>query len=38
MRLSEVMKRTGWERDDNKLTVDGKQARGYFRWIDDGGL
>ena len=32
MRLANVMKRLGWERDGgNKVTIDGKQVRGYFR-------
>ena len=35
MRLAEVMKELGWERPpkDNKITVGGKQVRGYFRRI-----
>jgi hypothetical protein len=33
MRLSTVMKRLGWERTTNgKVTIQGKQVRGYFRW------
>ena len=34
MRLANVMKRAGWERNENenKITIDGKQVRGYFRW------
>jgi predicted P-loop ATPase len=32
MRLSNVMKRLGWQRDGgNKITIDGKQVRGYYR-------
>jgi hypothetical protein len=35
MRLANAMKRLGWERppDDKKITIEGKQVRGYFRWI-----
>jgi predicted P-loop ATPase len=33
MRLSSVMKRFGWQRDgENKITIKGKQVRGYYRW------
>jgi predicted P-loop ATPase len=33
MRLSTVMKKLGWERATNgKVTIEGKQVRGYFRW------
>jgi predicted P-loop ATPase len=32
MRLKNVMKQLGWERDgDNKITIGGKQVRGYYR-------
>jgi predicted P-loop ATPase len=32
MRLKNAMKRLGWQRDgENKITIDGKQVRGYFR-------
>jgi hypothetical protein len=36
MRLSDVMKQLGWQRDEdgNKITVNGKQTRGYFRVVD----
>ena len=33
MRLSTAMRLNGWERGDNKITVNGKQVRGYFRWV-----
>jgi predicted P-loop ATPase len=33
MRLSNVMKRAGWTRDANKVTINGKQVRGYWRWM-----
>jgi len=35
MRLSTVMHRAGWERGENKITIYGKQVRGFFRWIKD---
>jgi predicted P-loop ATPase len=35
MRLSTVMQRAGWERGENKITIYGKQVRGFFRWIKD---
>jgi hypothetical protein len=32
MRLPNVMKRLGWQRDgSNKITIKGKQVRGYYR-------
>lgn len=31
MRLGTVMRQIGWERDANKITIDGKQVRGYWR-------
>ena len=32
MRLPDVMKRLGWQRDgENKITIKGKQVRGYYR-------
>lgn len=31
MRLSNVMKRLGWQRNGNKITIDGNQVRGYYR-------
>jgi predicted P-loop ATPase len=32
MRLSNVMQRLGWQRNDgNKITINGKRVRGYFR-------
>ena len=34
MQLSTIMKLAGWERNSNKVSVGGKQVRGYFRWID----
>ena len=34
MRLAGVMKTLGWERGPNKITIAGKQVRGYFRWRD----
>jgi predicted P-loop ATPase len=34
MRLAGVMKTLGWERGPNKITIEGKQVRGYFRWRD----
>ena len=34
MRLSTVMRRAGWTRDSNKVTINGKQVRGYWRWAD----
>jgi predicted P-loop ATPase len=35
MRLAEVMKRLGWERNDgNKITINGEQVRGYFRPVE----
>jgi len=33
MRLSTAMKHLGWERGSNKITVRGKQVRGYFRAV-----
>jgi predicted P-loop ATPase len=33
MRLSTVMKQAGWKRSENKITIHGRQERGYFRWI-----
>jgi hypothetical protein len=35
MRLSTVMQRAGWGRGENKITIYGKQVRGFFRWIKD---
>ena len=35
MRLANVMKALGWERDgENKVTINDQQVRGYFRWIE----
>lgn len=34
MRLATVMKLAGWERDSNKISIDGKQVRGYFRRVE----
>jgi hypothetical protein len=34
-RLANVMKRLGWQRDENKITINGKQVRGFFRWVVD---
>jgi hypothetical protein len=31
MRLADVMRLKGWERTSNKMTIKGKQVRGYFR-------
>ena len=31
MRLALVMKQLGWERTSNKVTVDGRQVRGFYR-------
>jgi hypothetical protein len=31
MRLSDAMRHVGWERTGNKITVKGKQVRGYSR-------
>jgi predicted P-loop ATPase len=31
MRLSAVMKHVGWQRPDNKISIAGKQVRGYVR-------
>jgi hypothetical protein len=31
MRLSVVMKLAGWERGSGKVTINGKQVRGYSR-------
>jgi predicted P-loop ATPase len=38
MRLSEVMQKLKWERDPdgNKISIGGKQVRGYFRDLPDG--
>jgi hypothetical protein len=33
MRLANIMKRAGWERGSGKVTINGKQVRGYFRWV-----
>ena len=34
MRLANAMKALGWQRTSNgKVVIDGKQVRGYFRWI-----
>jgi predicted P-loop ATPase len=35
MRLPDVMKKLGWERDPdgNKMMINGVQVRGYFRWV-----
>ena len=35
MRLSTVMQRAGWERGENKITICGKQVRGFLRRIKD---
>jgi hypothetical protein len=35
MRFSTVMQRAGWERGENKITIYGKQVRGFFGWITD---
>jgi hypothetical protein len=34
MQLSTIMKLAGWERSPNKVTIGGKQVRGYVRWVD----
>ncbi|MBR1156079.1 VapE domain-containing protein [Bradyrhizobium sp. JYMT SZCCT0428] len=36
MELATIMKLAGWERGpgNNKVTIRGKQVRGYFRWVD----
>jgi predicted P-loop ATPase len=35
MRLSNVMRSLGWKKPDNKIYIDGKQVRGFYReWID----
>ena len=35
MRLANVMKVLGWQRTSNgKVTINGQQVRGYFRWIE----
>jgi hypothetical protein len=31
MQLSATMKRLGWERTENKITIEKEQVRGYFR-------
>jgi hypothetical protein len=31
MRLSATMKRLGWERNENKITIGNQQVRGFFR-------
>ena len=36
MRLANVMKVLGWERTSNKITINGQQVRGFFRWIKPG--
>ena len=38
MQLATIMKLAGWERGsgNNKVTIRGKQVRGYFRWVDGG--
>ena len=36
MRLANVMKVLGWERPSNKITINGHQVRGFFRWIKPG--
>lgn len=33
MRLANVMKQAGWEKPANKISVDGKQVRGYWRAV-----
>lgn len=33
MTLATIMKRAGWERASNKITIGGKQVRGYFRVV-----
>jgi hypothetical protein len=34
MRLANAMKAIGWQRASNgKVTINGEQVRGYFRWI-----
>ena len=34
MRLADVMKTLGWERaSSGKVTIEGEQVRGYFRWV-----
>ena len=33
MRLSNVMRRLGWERPENKIAIGGRQVRGYQRRI-----
>jgi predicted P-loop ATPase len=34
MRLANAMKAQGWQRTSNgKVTINGKQVRGYFRWV-----
>lgn len=38
MRLSVVMKRLGWRRDGNKITIRGKQVRGFSKPKPKGGL
>jgi predicted P-loop ATPase len=35
MRLSAVMRQIGWERPENKISIAGKQVRGYVRAIPD---
>jgi predicted P-loop ATPase len=33
MMLAAIMKRAGWERTSNKITIGGQQVRGYFRVV-----